>query len=210
MRKLIHAVALASALVLGPLAAAAAASDESPQETAPNGPYIAIRVMLLGLEDSKDPSGSGGKLTYDGGAGIAGSLGYRFGIFRTELEAAFRSNTTDELRQPGGPTLSVDGTVASAAIMANVFVDFPLTRTVRPYLGGGAGFARVAIDGDDFEDDSDGVFAHQAAAGLSVRLTPLISLFGGYRYFATSDPTLLGDEVEYTTHNVEAGLRFDF
>lgn len=209
MLKSPHVAALTCALLLGPFGARTAAQDTAPQEPGPKGPYIAIRVMLQGLEDSRDPAGTGAELTYDGGAGIAGSLGYRFGIFRPELEAAFRSNSTDELRGPGGP-ISVDGAVSSAAIMANGFLEIPLTRTVRPYLGAGLGFARVAIDGDDFEDDSDAVFAYQAAAGLSVQVTPLISLVGGYRYFATDDATLLGNQVEYTTHNVEAGLRFDF
>jgi hypothetical protein len=41
-------------------------------------------------------------------------------------------------------------------------------------------------------------------------VTETVTLFTGYRFFGTSDPEVEGIEAEYHSHNVEAGVRFEF
>ncbi|HEX7127533.1 MAG TPA: hypothetical protein VF406_17380 [Thermodesulfobacteriota bacterium] len=50
----------------------------------------------------------------------------------------------------------------------------------------------------------------QDSAGLGLALSPTVTLFGGYAFFATADPTIEGTDIEYTTHNAEFGLRLAF
>lgn len=198
---------------LGLTAALPVAAQESRVPSA-TGIYITVRPSLSGLEDLEF-AGPGGtsELQTTGGFGMAGSVGYRFSsFFRGDVELAFRSHAIDEFRPAGGPDFGVDGTVSSGAILVNAYLDVPTGTPFTPYLGVGAGVGYVSLDSDDpsiIEDESDGVFAYQATLGGQWRFSSLLSLFGGYRFFATSDPDL-GAETEYRTHNLDVGLRFDF
>ncbi len=214
MRRLVLLVALASALVLGTPPAPAEAQEAGAAGPSAAGLYITVRPSLSVLDDLEftGPAGTD-EIRMTGGFGMSGALGYRFSrFFRADLELAFRSHAIDEYRPAGGPDLGLDGIVSSGALLANAYMDVPTGTRLTPYIGGGIGAGYVALDSDDrsiLDDETDGVFAYQAAAGVQVRFTPLVSLFGGYRYFATTDPDL-GRKTEYRTHNLDAGLRFDF
>jgi opacity protein-like surface antigen len=95
--------------------------------------------------------------------------------------------------------------------MANVALDMATGTIVEPYVLAGIGAANVTLESDDLDvDEDDTVFAYQAGAGLGSALTETITLFTGYRFFATTDPEFEGVEAEYHSHNVEAGVRVEF
>lgn len=63
-------------------------------------------------------------------------------------------------------------------------------------------------------DESETVFADQAAAGIGYRSTPTAILSAEYRYFGTTDPEFESrgttTETELSSHNFMAGVRFLF
>jgi OOP family OmpA-OmpF porin len=167
-------------------------------------------VLDSELDDPATP-GADLEAAFKGGIGFGAVLGYRFGDGgRIEAEVALRSNDLDEV-EAGGAAVEVDGTAESLAGMVNVYYDFG-HGTIRPYLGFGAGYARVQLDSADLgaDNEADDVFAYQGRAGLGFLLGEHVLLTIGYGYFATLDPTFDGIEAEYRTHNVEAGFRVGF
>ena len=89
---------------------------------------------------------------------------------------------------------------------------------MRPYVGGGLGFAVANLEQDFFgitADDSDLVAAYQLMAGLGYEISPKATLTFGYRYFTTADPSfqlpISGPfETEFTSHDFLFGARFRF
>jgi OOP family OmpA-OmpF porin len=162
------------------------------------------------LDDPATP-GADLEVAFKGGLGLGAVLGYRFGDgARIEAEVALRSNDLEEV-EAGGVAVPVEGTAESLAGMVSVYYDFG-HGTIRPYVGLGAGYARVEIDSDDLgaDNETDDVFAYQGRAGLGFLLSENVLVTIGYGYFATLDPTFDGIEAEYRTHNVEAGFRVGF
>lgn len=105
--------------------------------------------------------------------------------------------------------------------MVNGFYDFQTGTAFTPYVGLGAGYARVSSNGISATglgatlDDDDNKFAYQAIAGIAYQITPEVALTADYRYFATQDPKFRAStgttiETEYKTHNVTLGLLLRF
>jgi outer membrane protein OmpA-like peptidoglycan-associated protein len=104
--------------------------------------------------------------------------------------------------------------------MVNALYDINLGWPVTPYVGVGAGYARIKakninVSGAQVMDDSDNQFAYQGIVGASYAITPNLKLGLDYRYFATLDPefsTNTGTKVdsEYSAHTVMLGLRWEF
>jgi opacity protein-like surface antigen len=164
--------------------------------------------MDLGLE---------GEAEFDTGFGVLGAAGYGFDAFgsatvRVEAEIAYRQNDVDEISVSGlGTASGGDAEVSALSGMANLAVDILTWSIVEPYVMVGIGVANVTLESDDFDvDDDDTVFAYQAGAGLGFAVTETITLFTGYRYFATADPKVEDVDAEYGSHNIEAGVRFEF
>ncbi|HEX6102089.1 MAG TPA: porin family protein, partial [Alphaproteobacteria bacterium] len=152
-------------------------------------------------------------------AGAAVGYGFDFGL-RAEGEIAYRSNELNRFNVVGnGLNFSGDATALSA--MGNVWYEFPLSDTLRPFLGGGAGMAQISLEdaellGVQVVDDSDWVFAYQLGAGLGYRLSPGLDLTAEYRYFGAEEANFEletaagGAEAEYTSHSVLFGVRYSF
>ena len=100
--------------------------------------------------------------------------------------------------------------------MANAYYDFKNESRYTPFVGGGLGVANVEydidkIDGDKInEKDDDNVMAYQIILGGSFAATERLNIDLQYRYFATKDPDLFGADLEYQSHNVMLGLRYNF
>lgn len=205
-RRLLPALA-AAGLLLAP--ADASAQDDERRL------YVSVSGMWVSVQDAdvKSPSVPAGvEASFDGGWGVAAAVGYRLRpAVRLEGELSYRANDLDEL-SGGGLAMPVDGDLTAMSGMLNGYLDVFPEATVHPYLGVGLGVARLTADsaGLGADDESDTVFAYQGMLGLSGRIGPTLTLFGGYRYFATGDPTFDGVESEYRTHNVEVGLRVGF
>lgn len=214
--------------------AAFACSVSSAQ--AAEGPYVSFQAGGSFLSDA-DNVGAGLTIesSFDTGFGLAGAAGYSFknGI-RLEGEVSYRRISLDKLTITNdgglgvalgvgsldGLSLSADGNVSALGFMANAFYDFRLGNSVKPYVGGGVGLARLSINdvavlGVTIVDDDDTVFAYQVSGGVGFEVTPATTIFLDYRYFATADPSFSdvlggGFNSEYASHNVSVGLRYNF
>jgi opacity protein-like surface antigen len=144
--------------------------------------------------------------TFNGDADVGFAVGAAVGLslhdilpgLRGEVEVAYRQQDVD------GPWASfttgvgsysgvVDYDQSSFAVMANLWYDLDLAG-VRPYFGGGVGWARTEIDGNfgptpTFDIDNSG-FAWQLGAGINFDISPNVMLGVGYRYFNGPEVTI--------------------
>jgi opacity protein-like surface antigen len=125
---------------------------------------------------------------------------------------------------------ALDGDEHALFLLANLWIDLPISEIVRPYIGGGIGFGRLDVDitGEtagavtaDIIDDADWGFAFQLGGGVAFGLTENIAVDVGYRYKRINDAdfefdddvvALEGVEIEkdYKSHNILLGVRFGF
>jgi opacity protein-like surface antigen len=148
-------------------------------------------------------------------AGAAVGYGFDFGL-RAEAELAYRMNDHDE-GSTLGTGFGVDGDTSALSFMGNLWYDLPVAWPVRPYVGAGAGVARIDVNdmeafAGEIADDSDLVFAYQLGAGIGYQLSPSVGLTAEYRYFATDDPGIEAfddsADYEYASHSVLIGIRY--
>ena len=149
-----------------------------------------------------------------------GVLGYDFGNFRVDGELALRINKINSLN--GAP---IDGDTSAFSYMVNGYFDFPTNGPVKPYIGGGIGFATVSIDWHvpgffplsqvSIADDSDSDVAYQFSAGIGYEINPRTTVSFGYRYFATEELQMMFDSgtpftMEYQSHEFNLVVRYMF
>ena len=148
------------------------------------------------------------------------TAGLDFGVFRLEGEALVDDRRFYEFELAAGG-LYGDSGLETRAGMANALIDVPTGSDVRPFFGGGIGYADVAADGlelrgVDPRDGRDGVLAYQLRAGVAFQILPAAEITLGYRYFATEDLRFngsAGDRVKVdnpASHIGELGLRISF
>ncbi|MDG1287159.1 MAG: outer membrane beta-barrel protein [Rickettsiales bacterium] len=186
--------------------------------------YLGLHGALTFVgEQDLNSSSIGGALEQDNGAGYGVSLGYRPRIetgewsnMRLEVEWHHQRGDIDTV---GGATSA--GSVRANSGLFNVFYDAETSMPEwRPYVGLGLGFADLQLKntpGVAASGSEDTVFAWNAMIGLGYVPTwmPFTELTAGYRYFSTSDgefATAAGSkfEMEYDSHNIEAGMKFLF
>lgn len=179
------------------------------------GPYVSATGAATFLSDSDlEDGGVEGEAEFDTGYGFTGALGQSWdplplGTLRTEIEAGYRKNDVDEISALGITAGGGDADIRALSGMVNVALDLNLL-LFQPYVMGGVGLANLKFESDDFDvDDSDTVFAYQAGVGVGIPVA-IVTLYGGYRYFATADPEFEGTDAEYHSHNVEVGVRLGF
>ncbi len=253
MQKPLFAVALAGVL-LAP--AAAHAGWPSPRVSVFGGAFIIPDNYFAaeGFVPTTDPSDAPTARTrvdltemrsFVGGA----AAGFELGDFILEAEYAERHSEVqvdiDVAQAPGAmepfaQTLNLDEDILTTTVrsaMVNLWYTLPGNYNVRPYFGGGAGFAEYANDLDTdadlsaaapfliFNDElsgspvnttsvltlqSDEEFAWQAGAGIRVGGDNGLSVAVGYRYFELPN---LGDEddlnISYRAHNAIVELAFE-
>jgi opacity protein-like surface antigen len=157
------------------------------------------------------------------GLRVEGELGYR----ENDVNASWRSATVTSISST--PTSNSVGDLATAngsrqyqhnafSIMANAWYDFQVAG-LKPYVGGGIGWANVEVDGVYQSKAvgpafSESGFAWQLGAGLHLPIDEQMSLGIGYRYFSGPDITIpapsevnpLSGSVDTETHSVTVGL----
>lgn len=172
--------------------------------------------------------------SFDPGAVMGAFGGYDWGMVRTEAEFSWRHGDYSKMNiandggipaaagaaSLSGSRVGAEGGTEVYATMLNGLFDVPAWSRVRPYIGGGAGWAHVDTGklkggGINFSDSSDDVFAYQAIAGLAFPLEKRLTLTLDYRYFATEkarfkDVLGNGFESDFASHNVLIGLRYSF
>jgi len=171
--------------------------------------------------------------TVDIEEGFAGGLlgGYAFSAgLRLELEVQRRRNEISSidlapmgLLNAGGPASSHDGVEVADMAFANAWFDLFASRRLHPYIGGGAGAARVSIkDGrynsTNLRENDDTGFAWQAGAGVAFDLNPQVTLSLDYRYVDAGELSydLLGGDqpskvsLDYRADSVLVSVRYAF
>lgn len=141
----------------------------------------------------------------DTGFVIGGVVGTRLTNWakglRVELEAAYRRNDvagvwTTSTGYTGG---FLEGNMSTFSIMANAWYDIDIGSKVRPYIGGGIGWARARSEGVAVETFSYSTpttfstrgsgqnehsgFAWQLGLGFNYEVAPDVDVGIGYRYF---------------------------
>ena len=149
------------------------------------------------------------------GFGLGARAGVQTGPLRFEGEFTYRHNPFDSIN---GVSAGVHGSMQSFAFMANGIYDFPmpLWGGVTPHVGGGIGAVNLDLGHKGSGNiTTETQFGYQALAGVSVPLTPSLSLDLDYRYLATTDPTFRNGfgarlATSYSTHNLGASLIYHF
>jgi len=192
---------------------------------ADTGGYISGRFGFVSLTDSNFSFGGGipdDEMSFDTGFAFMGAGGYDFGMFRLEGEFSYAYNDVDQYRENFfflSTFNAIDGAIDATSLLVNGYFDFENTSPVTPYVMGGIGFSYVELydvvlsDGFNtlfFSDQDDTVFAYQIGAGVEFNFNQTIAMDIGYRYFATSDLSYSGVDVEYGGHRVLIGVRANF
>ena len=181
------------------------------------GFYLGVTGGLNILNDSSLDQGAPVTLDieYSSGLAFSGGLGYDFGMVRLDAEFTYRDNDIDLIGLPA------EGSTSTLSYMLNGYFDIPTTMAIKPYLGGGIGFATVSINDANVPgvtpvaDDSASVLAYQFSAGIGYDVSHSVTLSLGYRFFATEDPEM-NDAfgAPFTTqnqsHEFNIGIRFLF
>jgi OmpA-OmpF porin, OOP family len=208
---------LAAALIASTVLASSAHADE-------RWPlwYVGLSGGVTFLDDADISGGATGDLGFkEGGMGTI-SLGYMPPVgmqplsnMRIEAELGYHFNKLDSLTLSGTPT-ATSGHIQAYSYMGNLYYDFRNASQWTPYLGGGAGGARVLLSrnsGLGNTDSSDNVFAYQFMGGIAYApaALPMTEWSLGYRYFVADSPEFGIIKLDdYTAHNVELGGRFRF
>lgn len=133
-----------------------------------------------GFDDSEE--------AFAAGAG----LGYRF-------NENFRTDVTFDTAIDYGFGNGVD----TYGVLANLYVDVPLSIGVTPYVGGGIGWGEV--DGNGIDDDG---VSFAAAGGFAFDLSSDMAIDIGYKWRYTD---INDGGVDYwIDHQVRAGIRYSF
>ena len=148
----------------------------------------------------------------DTGFIVSGAIGMSLASvldgLRVEAEVAYRQNKVDGTWASDTNTTAVGGNAvgrldydhSTLSVMANVWYDFDIGG-VKPYVGGGIGWADTDLDGNYIATTpvavrplsfSDSGFAWQLGAGANFAISPNMSLGVGYRYFRGPDVTVGG------------------
>jgi opacity protein-like surface antigen len=122
---------------------------------------------------------------------------------RVELEGAYRHNNASGSFTFSG-TSSLGNDLVTWSVMGNVWYDFSLGHSLRPYFGGGIGWASNKVVPELCPCgtvESEG-FAWQLGAGLNVAVSEHASIGLGYRYMDSGDePTMpFGANLGSMTH----------
>lgn len=185
------------------------------------GAYVETRVGLFKIEDNDATIfGADADLRVDPGWAVEVAAGYYItDYFRSELAMAWRQADIDDLELLG-TALDLDETdIGLFTTMLNGYFELPFVLGVRPFIGGGVGFAYfdvnlatkapiVAVDSGNF------TFAFQGLVGLAFHITPNIALTGTYSYLGTHETEEDGLDglviKDFRAHTLMAGLRFYF
>ncbi len=184
---------------------------------------------IVGLADYFDVDA---ELGFSSGITLLGAFGCDYGDYRLEGELGYQANDVDALSlsasydgEDFSESIDLDGDITVLSLLVNGYYDIDLGGGVELSPTVGVGVAQVSVDdvnvdSDDLPEqfDMDGIgldisettFAYQAGIGLGIPLGDNIMLDARYRYFATTDFTMLAVNTNIESHNALLGLRVGF
>ena len=180
-----------------------------------DGAYVQLEAGPSFFDDS-DVENNSLDIEYDTGVNVGGAAGYHFldvldqGLLdlRAEFGVAYHQGDVDRTGM-----FPADGDVEVIGLMANGYWDVDLGLPVTPFVGAGIGCGVVVVDVLTIAgriDEDDAAFAWELMGGLTYHVTPAFSVDGGYRYFATANANIGGDDLDIATHEVVVALRYSF
>jgi opacity protein-like surface antigen len=154
---------------------------------------------------------------------VSGAIGFADSSgFRVEGELSHRQN-----KLKSSPTLDPGGKLSANSAMINGYYEFGGSEAkIRPYIGAGAGIARVKLRADNSApllpvsiDDKSTSIAYQGMAGVAVKMSDKLAVDVGYRYFVApkvkgvalsppAGPTAF--DSDYKQHAATVGVRLGF
>jgi opacity protein-like surface antigen len=149
------------------------------------------------------------------GGAVGTSLDKWANGLRVEAEVSFRRNDLGGTYSTSG---TIDGNLSTFAVMANAWYDFDIGAKVRPYVGGGIGWARMDGDVVLFTDSSameqtDSGFAWQIGLGGRYAVGDGVAVGLGYRYFSGPEFASFGaadsSRLDNDSHAVQLELNID-
>jgi len=209
-------------------------SLKDPYTAAPSVYYFALRGGATFAEDTDFTILDGGVRTLtneyeDPGLFVSGAVGMSMtsltGVdgLRGEVEFGYLQSDVDRHVESGLPPISsADSFGETSAFfgLVNLFYDFNQFGRLKPFIGGGVGFANVDFDGHAINDPANPVmddggtgFAYQLSAGANFALTESIDIEIGYRYMGVTDVDLTSEQgvdadIDFDSHIIYGGLRF--
>lgn len=137
--------------------------------------------------------------------------------WRLELEAAWRKNPVQVVDfNPLAGQFEADGNVEAFSLMLNAAYRFRPERSIRPFLGAGAGVAWASYDivtrGATYLDDSATVPALQLLAGLDIALSGKLDFVADFRTWYAAPVNLQRPdgsdfETSHWVNSINLGLR---
>ena len=180
------------------------------------GFYLNGNAGLVWLQDTDlTENNVSREATFDSGFGFGGGGGYDFDFMRVEAEIGYRKNDVNKVSTVPHGNVDGSGDISAFSFMVNGFYDFKNSTFLTPYIGAGIGAAYIDLGAVSAETirisgGDDTVFAYQAEIGFNNAINQTMSFDIGYRYFATTDPSLGGSDSEYKSHNVIIRFRYVF
>jgi len=161
------------------------------------GAYVSSSLGVCLPEDAHFPTGD---FPLDSALVLNGAAGYTFGSARFEGAISYQQNgyTNHE---------SEWGDLKILTVMANGYYELDTGSDIKPYLMAGAGIADVSTS-DDYTSGT--VFAWQVGAGIGIKATKKITCDLGYRYLAANNVSSFEGDMDWRTHEIIAGIRYDF
>jgi len=151
--------------------------------------YIGVDAGVLLVEDqnmtfSAVPAGgrAAPSIDYHKGYDVDANIGYDFGGFRLEAEAAYKRAKIDLDKTGFG------GAASALSFMLNGLLDFGPDDGLQGFVGGGVGVSRGKV-ASDIVNDSDTGFAWQALAGVRYPVTNNVDVSLKYRRPPTCQPS---------------------
>lgn len=171
-------------------------------------------------EDDSDADPDDVEVSTDAGWLLGAAVGtHVFDSLRAEVEVYGARRDVNEATE--GPDVYPDlsGSVTTAALLGNLWVDFDTGSGFTPYIGGGLGIGYVAAEAETAMGvaalDADGVgLAYQLGAGVKVDVADNVALDLGYRWKGVS-AEISGEGTEDVvahvgSHVVQVGVTFGF
>lgn len=209
----------ASALMATLLVVAPAASAAS------YGWYARAAAAFVSLANNSWVSSSGPvTASSKNGWGIDLALGNEFGpvwagqALSGEFALTWKYNALKGLSSGGSSLAAPNGHTRALALMYNLTDDFRPDADVDPYVGIGAGYAKLSFyqwGGPAGLDATRDAFAYQFLAGLKIRLSAAVNLDLGYTWFETTMPSVItqggqSTETSYRANTVAIGFDWAF
>lgn len=198
---------------------AALIAMSSPAIARDNSAYFGIEAGPMWVMDSHVDRNSSDFLDVNHKVGVDGDLilGYDFGLFRAEVEGAYKWAKHDTYDLAAGPSGDADGHSRVYSVMGNAMIDLGDNERINFYAGGGVGIANVRqtfdspAAGDDLRDSN---LAWQGIAGVRAPVFRYFDVGLKYRYF---DGGRIKDTIgansygsRYRSHSVLASLIYNF